>query len=54
MSPILQSLQFAARPGDNYPKGIKLTPEQLSQISVYRHSVLPQWNYTLLPNQSRN
>lgn len=38
----------------NYPKGIKLTPEQLKQISLYRHSVLPQWNYTILPNQSRN
>jgi hypothetical protein len=37
-----------------YPKGIKLTPEQMSQISLYRHAVLPNWNYTLLPNENRN
>lgn len=38
----------------NYPKGIKLTPAQFKQISLYKHPVLPQWNYTILPNQSRN
>lgn len=37
-----------------YPKGIKLTPEQIGQLSLYRHNVLPNWNYTLLPNQNRN
>lgn len=37
-----------------YPTGIKLTSEQMSQISLYRHPVLPNWNYTLLPNQNRN
>ena len=39
---------------DDLPTDIKLTPEQLKQISLYRHSVLQQWNYTILPNQSRN
>lgn len=37
-----------------YPKGIKLTEAQLSQISLCRHAVLPNWNYTLLPNENRN
>jgi hypothetical protein len=38
----------------NYPKGIKLTQEQIRQISLYRHPVLPDWNYTLLPNENGN
>jgi hypothetical protein len=37
-----------------YPTGVKLTPEQLGAISLYRHAVLPHWNYTLLPNENRN
>ncbi len=37
-----------------YPKGITLTAAQLSQISLYRHAVLPNWNYTILPNENRN
>ena len=37
-----------------YPKGIKLSPEQISAISLYKHAVLPGWNYTLLPNENRN
>lgn len=38
----------------NYPTGIKLTPKQIAQLSLYRHNVLPHWNYTLLPNKNRN
>ena len=37
-----------------YPKGTKLSPEQLARISLYKHTVLPHWNYTLLPNENRN
>lgn len=37
-----------------YPTGIKLTPEQIGQLSLYRHHVLPHWNYTLFPNKNRN
>lgn len=37
-----------------YPKGIKLTSEQMRPISLYKHAVLPNWSYTLLPNQNRN
>ncbi len=28
--------------------------DRKSQISLYRHAVLPNWNYTLLPNKNRN
>jgi Rhodopirellula transposase DDE domain len=38
----------------SYPTAIKLSPEQLGRISLYRHAVLPIWNYTLLPNQNGN
>ena len=37
-----------------YPKGVKLTAEQIRAISLHRHAVLPDWNYTLLPNQNGN
>jgi hypothetical protein len=37
-----------------YQKGIKLSPEELARISLYKHAVLPHWNYTLLPNENRN
>ena len=37
-----------------YPKGIKLTPEQIRSISLHRHAVLPDWNYTLFPSENRN
>jgi hypothetical protein len=37
-----------------YQTGIKLTPEQIDEISLHRHAVLPDWNYTLLPNESGN
>lgn len=37
-----------------YPKGVKLTAEQIRKISLYRHAVLPDWNYTLLPNETGN
>ena len=37
-----------------YPKGIKLTPEQIHQIRLQKHAVLPRWNYTLLPNENGN
>jgi hypothetical protein len=37
-----------------YPKAIKLSPEQKARIILYKHAVLPDWNYTLLPNEKRN
>ena len=38
----------------NYEKGIKLSQEQISQISLFKHRVLSDWNYTFLPNENRN
>lgn len=37
-----------------YPKGTKLNPDQIRRISLYKHAVLPNWNYTLLPNENGN
>jgi hypothetical protein len=37
-----------------YPTGVKITPQQMRELSLYKHSVLPKWNYTLLPRQNRN
>ncbi|MBI4726710.1 hypothetical protein HY768_07465, partial [candidate division TA06 bacterium] len=33
-----------------YPKGIKLTDEQLSRINLKPHKFPGDWNYTILPN----
>ncbi len=33
----------------HYPKGIKVTEEQMSQLELQRHDTLPKWNYTLRP-----
>lgn len=38
----------------NYPTGIKTSPEQMRQLSLLKHSVLPAWNYTLLPRENGN
>lgn len=35
-----------------YPIGIKITPQQIRELSLSKHSVLPKWNYTLLPRQN--
>lgn len=37
-----------------YLTGIRLSPEQIAEISLDRHAVLPDWNYTLLPNENGN
>lgn len=34
--------------------GRKISAEQMSQLRLVRHSVLPNWNYTLYPSQNRN
>lgn len=33
-----------------YQKGIKITDNQMKEINLIRHSVLPEWNYTISPN----
>lgn len=35
----------------NYKKGIKTTDAQMEEINITRHSVLPQWNYTIRPTK---
>lgn len=32
-----------------YEKGIKISNEQINQINLEKHDVLPQWNYTIAP-----
>jgi len=35
-------------PGD-YPTGLKISDDQMDHLSVTRHDVCPQWNYTVHP-----
>jgi hypothetical protein len=34
--------------------GKKISPEQMTQLSLVKHRVLPQWNYTLYPRENPN
>lgn len=34
----------------NYPTGIKVTDEQMMQLSIVNSEVHPKWNYTISPN----
>jgi hypothetical protein len=38
----------------DYSTGQKVSKQQMRQIGLLNHPVLPQWNYTLRPNQNRN
>ena len=38
----------------NYDTGVKVSDDQMQQLRLRQHRVLPQWNYTLLPHQNRN
>jgi len=38
----------------HFETGKKISTEQMSQLRLVRHSVLPEWNYTLSPRQNRN
>jgi len=33
----------------HYPKGVKITDDQMAELNLFPHDVLPNWNYTLLP-----
>ena len=37
-----------------YPKGVKITDQQLDAIPLSRHDWHPEWNYTLTPDQPRD
>ena len=34
-----------------YPKGIKPTSAQMTQVNLLPHDILPQWNYTIAPSR---
>lgn len=34
-----------------YQKGIKITDQQMAEINLKPHKILPQWNYTIRPNK---
>lgn len=36
-----------------YPKGKKITNEQLAALFIVKHAIFPKWNYTLLPRWRR-
>lgn len=38
----------------SFPTGQKVSDAQMRQLSLVSNSVLPTWNYTLLPRQNRN
>ena len=38
----------------NFAVGKKVSAEQMSQLRLVKHSVLPDWNYTLYPRQKPN
>jgi hypothetical protein len=38
----------------DYPTGRKVTEQQMRQLNLRKHQVLPQWNYTLSPRTNGN
>jgi len=38
----------------DYPTGLKITKQQMASLSLRRHAVLPDWNYTLFPRENLN
>jgi hypothetical protein len=38
----------------DYPTKIKISKEQMNELDLLAHPILPQWNYTLLPRINRN
>ena len=37
-----------------YTSGLRVTDEQMDQLNLWKHAVLPEWNYTLRPRNDRN
>ncbi len=37
-----------------YPSGVKVTNQEMSQLNLHKHAILPDWNYTLRPHSDRN
>jgi hypothetical protein len=36
-----------------YPKGVKISDDQMQQLVLEKHEILPKWNYTLRPRENR-
>jgi hypothetical protein len=34
----------------DYPKGVKITDEQMARLNLERHRFHGEWNYTIRPN----
>ena len=41
----------AALDSNPYPTGLKVTPSQLSALTMKRHKFHGEWNYTIIPRQ---
>jgi hypothetical protein len=39
---------------NRYPSGIKVSNQQMKQLNLHKHALLPEWNYTLVPRNDRN
>ena len=44
---------YARLDPDSYPKGIKITIEQLAAVNLQGDPFRPEWNYTITPNHKR-
>lgn len=38
----------------HFPTGIKISNDQMAQLSLVKHRILPDWNYTLYPRKNPN
>lgn len=38
----------------HYPTAVPISKQQINDLDLLRHPVLPEWNYTLLPRINRN
>ena len=38
----------------HFETGTKISPAQMSQLSLVKHRILPDWNYTLYPRENPN
>ncbi len=39
----------AYRVTDQYPRGVKISDEVMDTLTIQKHDVCPQWNYTIFP-----
>jgi hypothetical protein len=38
----------------HYATGQKISDHQMSELSIRKHALLPEWNYTIRPSETRN